>query len=353
MVNWATKETMKQKWNDYGLNSWRNDFGRPDLNTVDWLAANIPGHRWEECDCGAAWKDYATLRRATVMAPTDVYDALSVRKAFYDASYAMPPAQLINLLEWRGPSDAEMPVALRSTMTGAVWWGMTTGWTGIVLPSDMPSRIQPMMDNLTLYTTRLRPLVREADLYHILPRPDGTSWDGIEYYNPANVSGAVMLFKPTTSPDTRTIPIKGLDRAQTYAVTFQDRPAQNVSLTGAQLMDNGLSVTLTGTNQSEIIWLKGDGATANEAVGANVLAPAPRLTLFPSPCSGTLQLNINGTKSAVEVVVYNVAGKVIQSFSVNRSQKVSFSKTLPNGVYFARLMMNHKAVQTTRFLLLK
>ena len=55
---------------------------------------------------------------------------------------------------------------------------------------------------------------------------------------------AVMLFKPGKSPDTRTIPFRGLDRAQTYTLTFQDRPEQNVRLTGGQLMDNGLTVTI-------------------------------------------------------------------------------------------------------------
>ena len=31
---------------------------------------------------------------------------------------------------------------------------------------------------VAVYKEKLRPLVRNADLYHIFPRPDGIHWDG-------------------------------------------------------------------------------------------------------------------------------------------------------------------------------
>jgi hypothetical protein len=33
---------------------------------------------------------------------------------------------------------------------------------------------------IALYQSRLRPLLREADLYHVSSRPDGVHWGGIE-----------------------------------------------------------------------------------------------------------------------------------------------------------------------------
>ena len=36
--------------------------------------------------------------------------------------------------------------------------------------------------------------MRNADLYHILPRPDGKNWDGVQYYDPASGEG-----EPSTS----------------------------------------------------------------------------------------------------------------------------------------------------------
>jgi hypothetical protein len=75
----------------------------------------------------------------------------------------------------------------------------------------------------------------------------------MEYYNPTNHKGAVYLFKPNSTQDSKAIYFKGLERSRTYTLTFTDRPAQNTTKTGAQLMDNGLSVNMTGTYVSDII----------------------------------------------------------------------------------------------------
>jgi len=64
-----------------------------------------------------------------------------------------------------------------------------------------------------------------------------------------------MLFKPNNPFETRRIYLKGLDREKTYTLTFQDRPAQNTRKNGAELMDEGVAITLTKKNVSEIIWV--------------------------------------------------------------------------------------------------
>ena len=47
----------------------------------------------------------------------------------------------------------------------------------------------------TAYKTRIRPMIRNADLYHILPRPDGKNWDGIQYFDSTTRKGVLYLFK--------------------------------------------------------------------------------------------------------------------------------------------------------------
>jgi Glycosyl hydrolase family 36 C-terminal domain len=56
--------------------------------------------------------------------------------------------------------------------------------------------------------------------------------------------------------DSKVIKLKGLNRKATYTLTFQERPEQNVKRTGADLMDDGLPVTMTGKYVSEIIWFE-------------------------------------------------------------------------------------------------
>jgi len=104
----------------------------------------------------------------------------------------------------------------------------------------------------------VRPLLRGADVYHILPPCNGIDWDGLQYLNPGLGNGMVLLFKPSARISaTRLIKLKGLDRTVSYSLTFQDRTSQNVTLTGTQLMDEGINVTdMTGDYASEIIWLK-------------------------------------------------------------------------------------------------
>jgi len=59
-----------------------------------------------------------------------------------------------------------------------------------------------------------------------------------------------------TTVDTRRIVLKGLDRNATYALSFQDRPEQNVTEGGTDLMDHGFDVTMTGRNAWEIVCLE-------------------------------------------------------------------------------------------------
>ena len=87
--------------------------------------------------------------------------------------------------------------------------------------------------------------------------PDGVNWDGMEYFNTSLNKGSILLFKPSeTATGSKVIKLKGLDRAATYALTFQDRKEQNTKMTGAELMDTGIEVKgMSGNFASEIIWI--------------------------------------------------------------------------------------------------
>jgi hypothetical protein len=50
--------------------------------------------------------------------------------------------------------------------------------------------------------------------------------------------------------------MKGLNRTETYTLSFQDRKNQNKNMTGAELMDKGIEVRdMKGDYASEIIWI--------------------------------------------------------------------------------------------------
>jgi hypothetical protein len=237
---------------------WHFDYYRSDQNGVhpadywgytnfwkklDDISAIRPGFRWENCMGGGSLKSFDDCQRMAFMTTSDTPRSLDFKKAVYPNSYMINPLQL--------KSDCYCPdiFELRSAMEGAILTGIP-GQGGMANEADMKKEF-------ALYNTRQAPILRGADIYHVLPMPDGKNWDGLEYFNTAIAKGSLFLFKPAADGgDTHTIKLKGLNRANTYTLTFEDRPEQSVKKTGAELMDAGLPVTLTGPRASEIVWIE-------------------------------------------------------------------------------------------------
>jgi hypothetical protein len=227
----APKEPMPQSYN--GVSHF--------LSMLDCLIKSRPGFRYENCCNGGKYKGFAICRRMTFCTMNDTdNDASITRTTYYCNSYPINPVQLKSDL---GP--AESAYNLRTDMMGSILtWAV-----------DNPIYRQ----HIALYKTRQRPILRGADVYHILPMADGVNWDGLEYYNTAINKGSVFLFKPSTKAtdgDSKVIKLKGLDKDTPYTLTFQDRTNLNCVMSGQRLMDIGISVTaMTGDNASEIIWI--------------------------------------------------------------------------------------------------
>ena len=69
--------------------------------------------------------------------------------------------------------------------TGFMGANMATNWCVYT-----PNQIEGVKKHWPLYKAKQRPILRglkvgdaPADVYHILPIPDGMNWDGIEYFN--------------------------------------------------------------------------------------------------------------------------------------------------------------------------
>ena len=258
---------------EYHADMWRSDATRGEVIAssyastrgfyamVDALAREIPGFQWENCSGGGRIKDYGAMRRAVKIFNSDTYSPLHVRQAFYDSSHAFHPIQIEGHLGstdglYRPRGVAGMKYAFRSMSMGAPEWFIdapnggngSAPWTG-----PEKDAVKACVDT---YKARLRPLVRAADLYHVLPRPDGRKWDGVEYYDPAAGKGVVYLFKPLPEPAAETIRLKGLDARERYRVRFEDGTQAPTVRSGAELMEQGLRVTLEGAEASELVFFE-------------------------------------------------------------------------------------------------
>ena len=202
----------------------------------------------EICNDGGRMVDFGSAAHGDYFSITDTYDPLSNRRAFYDASHLLPPAMLEAYVEkWPAPRIENFRYMLRSGMLG---------WLTIMLDTTAWSELEhaAAKAEIKLYKEQLRPLIRDADLYHIAPRPDGVHWDGIEYFNPRRDKGVLYAFRGSDPGDNKNVfKLRGLTPAKSYRLHFQDGSAPDRTATGQDLQDPGLALALPILNSSELV----------------------------------------------------------------------------------------------------
>lgn len=215
------------------------------------LRREHPGLLLEICNDGGRMVDFGSAAHGDYFSISDAYDPLSNRRAFYDSSYALPPAMLETYVQkWPSTDPSTFLYGLRSGMMG--WFTLmmdTTSWT--------PEQHAAAKQAIQLYKDRLRPLIRNADLYHVSPRPDGIHWDGMEYVDSHTGRGVLFAFRGAAqNKSTHRFLLRGLDPSASYQLTFQDRSSPDRILRGGLLMQDGLTVTLPDPLTSELVFFE-------------------------------------------------------------------------------------------------
>jgi alpha-galactosidase len=106
------------------------------------------------------------------------------------------------------------------------------------------------------YKSDLRPLIRDADLYHVSERPDGVHWDGIEYFDAQKSRGALYAFRGSGTESTHVFVLQGLSPETRYRLHFRDGSSPDAELLGRVLMKKGLRLNLPLANSSEIVLIR-------------------------------------------------------------------------------------------------
>jgi len=215
------------------------------------LREDHPGLLFEICDDGGRMVDFGSAAHGDYFSITDTYDPLSNRRAFYDASHVLPSAMLESYVEkWPTPHIENFVYMLRSGMMGWVTIMMdTTTWT--------KEQHEVAREEFALYKNQLRPLIRDADLYHVSPRPDGVHWDGMEYFDPQRARGVVYAFRGSTETESNhAYMLKGLLPDAMYKLHYHDGSSPDGTVSGHDLMTAGLPVHLGMPDTSELIFLE-------------------------------------------------------------------------------------------------
>jgi alpha-galactosidase len=133
------------------------------------------------------------------------------------------------------------------------------GWLTIMIDTNAwsPEQHAEAKKEIALYKKELRPLIRDANLYHVSPRPDGVHWDGIEYWDSDRRRGVLYAFHGTIETEkTHAYLLEGLNPAGHYQLKFYDHSAPDRTVTGQELAKKGLKVTLPLPDSSEIVFIE-------------------------------------------------------------------------------------------------
>jgi alpha-galactosidase len=253
--------TVKHDWGaDFVLSSNQTDVSyhaaRAYYDIYEHTRREHPGLLFEICNDGGRMVDFGSAAHGDYFSITDSYDPLSNRRAFYDASFLLPAAMLESYVEkWPTPTGDSFLYMLRSGMMG---------WLTLMLDTNVwtPEQRESAKRAIAVYKRLLRPLIRDARLYHISARPDGTHWDGIEYWDPAREQGVVFAFRGSLPGDTEhRFPLHGLKPAARYRLHFEDQSSPDRAIDGKDLTQNGLRVHLEHPLSSELVFLTPDRRT--------------------------------------------------------------------------------------------
>ena len=214
---------------------------------VDGLSASIPNFYYENCSSGGGIKDYGVMRRAIRIQDQDRYYPIDARQAFYDSSYALHPMQLATLsgswAEWQASGSV---YEFRSASLGAAYWHPDAPNGGNGGPKWTAAQRMAIKRAVNTYKTKIRPLVRTANLYHIFPRPDDKVWDGVEYFDLAAKKGAVYVFRPNSPKNSETVKLKGLDAKGRYWLWCEDGSIPPMQKAGDEAHEEGLCHAAAG-----------------------------------------------------------------------------------------------------------
>ena len=216
------------------------------------LARRFPDLALEGCSGGGHIKDFGYIRRVHYIVTTDTLSALPDRQSLYDSTFALPPAVLQAYTyenQYNHDADRPRPYLWRSAMMSA--WQIdptkSADWT--------PQERNDVKQATAVYKSWIRPILRDVQVHHILPRPDGYHWDGMFYWSPSLRRGTLYIFRPNNDQVEQRVHLKGLNPAAEYHVRSQDGSVSDQTRTGAGLMDSGLRIKLPGKYTSDLIFV--------------------------------------------------------------------------------------------------
>lgn len=213
------------------------------------LMEKYPDVLLENCVGGGCMVDFGSISRAHYTSANDHYAPLSLRQAFYDASYILPPRIIEGYLQKETyPGTEQLKYNLRSA-------GM--GWCTIMFDLNLLTAEEQKVfkEFAGFYKNTMRPYIREANTYHISERPKADGMDAMMFLMPDGKHGIILAFRADSNEDELTVKPKGIEATAQYTVRCEEGYGAEGTYSGKELLNKGLLITFPMKQSSEVIFL--------------------------------------------------------------------------------------------------
>ena len=209
---------------------------------------------FENCSGGAGRSDLAIMKRFDWMSLTDLFEVVSSLRVAYGLSLAFLPEQMHTSTTLTNISKGNELFATRIAMFGH--------FTIHGVIDRMNEYSMEAMANIRreieLYKNEIRPIFSKSNLYHhtkfvpYLEKPEWIVWE----LSSINKDKSIIQFYKLNNANNNTYTIKprGILSSKKYDV-YLDNTQEHYTINGHKLINDGLSVTLYGNLESEIVIL--------------------------------------------------------------------------------------------------
>jgi len=206
------------------------------------VKAERPLVHWENCEDGGNMMTFNMVKNYVTSIAADDSGALTTRQAIYGVTYPFSPRYADRYM----PDEELNTYITRSFMFGGPWIFMNR------LTQMEPESLELARAEIQLYKN-IRQRVTAGRVYHLTARPVETRVDALQSYDETSDRSIVFVWRPT-APNNLRIRLRGLRADGVYRVTFQGS-TRRLTLTGAQLMNDGFVPRLPGMWTADVVYV--------------------------------------------------------------------------------------------------
>lgn len=220
-------------------------------NAVEGLNAVIaevqrqrPRVLWENCEDGGNMMTFNMARNYVTSIAADDSGPMTTRQAVFGVTYPFSPRYADRYM-----GDEELDYyKTRSYMFGGPWIFMNR------LTEMRPEDLEMAASEIRLYK-QMRARIRDGRVYHLSSRPAENRVDYMQSHHEATDTSIIFVMRPQATGNYRMVRPRGLRPERNYLVRFQES-TRTWTMTGEQLMTEGVRVDLPGMWSTEIVYVE-------------------------------------------------------------------------------------------------